>query len=82
LEVYPNPAVGAFHVAVTLQRATTVRVIAYDPLGRAVRVLHDGHVRAGEWTFTFDDVGLPGGVYVVRAEGRGLDLSAVVTVVR
>jgi hypothetical protein len=80
--VYPNPAVGTFHVAVTLQRATAVRVIVYDPLGRAVRVLHDGHVRAGERTFTFDDAGLPGGVYIVRAEGRGLDLSAAVTVVR
>jgi hypothetical protein len=78
---YPNPSGGVVSVAVRLRRAAAVRVVVYDGLGRAVRVLHDGVVGAGERQFRFETGGLPAGAYVVRAIGDGFVASRQVTLV-
>ena len=82
LEVYPNPARGAATVVLTLAEASEVRVVVYDVLGREVAVLAEGPLGAGEHALAFEVAGLPAGLYVVRAEGKGFTASRRVTVVR
>ena len=81
LTVWPNPSGGAVTVALALERPSSVRVVAYDVLGREVAVLHAGPLGAGEHTFTLD-AALPPGLYVVRAVGERLRAARRVTVLR
>lgn len=74
LVVYPNPARGSATVALSLAEASEVRVAVYDVLGRAVAVLHEGPLAAGEHALAFEAAGLPAGIYLIRAmwtQGEG-----------
>lgn len=82
LTVYPNPASGQVTVGLTLDKASEVRVEVYDVLGRAVAVLHEGPLGAGEHALSFEAAGLPAGLYLVRVEGEGFRAARRVTVVR
>lgn len=82
LSVYPNPAVGAVTVALTLPSPQTVRVAVFDVVGREVAVLHDGPLRSGMHRLTLDGRGLPSGLYIVRATGGGLTAAQRFTLVR
>ena len=82
LAVYPNPSRGAVTVSLTLAEASEVRVVVYDVLGRAVALLAEGPLKAGEHAFSFEAAGLPAGLYLVRVEGGGFAASQRVTVVR
>ncbi len=65
---------NAADVSLTLERAQTVRVSAYDLLGRQIAVLHDGQVDgSAAWTLSGD---LPSGVYFIRAEGESFATTA------
>jgi hypothetical protein len=77
---YPNPSGGSVTLPLRLDRATEVRVVAYDALGRAVRVLHEGPLTAGHHRLALG-VDLPAGVYVVRATSDGFDTSQRLTLV-
>ncbi len=80
---YPNPALGAATLALRLGQAQSAVVVeAFDVLGRRVAVLHDGPLAAGRHDLTFGGVGLPSGVYVVRATGGGFARIQRVTLVR
>jgi hypothetical protein len=81
LTVYPNPSGGAVSVAATLAEAGEVRIAVYDMLGREVLVLHEGPMGAGEHRLTVGTA-LRAGVYAVRAQGPGFDLSETVSLVR
>ena len=66
LSVGPNPARGPVTIRVARAAPGPVRVVLYDALGRAVRVLHDGE--AGEaLALRLDTERLAPGLYVVRA---------------
>ena len=81
LQISPNPSAGA--VTVALRGAIpgeSVRVAVYDPLGRLVRVFHDGIVREGA-RFTLESGSLSPGAYVVRAESAGAAVAERFTVV-
>jgi hypothetical protein len=67
LSVWPNPARGAATVTVMPLEPGEVTVTLYDMLGREVRVLASGRLSAGHHEVHLDGVGLPAGVYVVRA---------------
>ena len=79
--VAPNPATG--RASITLRQATpgAVTVSVVDALGRRVAVLLDGEAGT-EATLSLDVVGLPAGVYVVRAQGAGVQAAQRFTVVR
>ena len=79
---YPNPTARRAVVPFEVGTPSVVRLCVYDVLGREVVVLHDGPLAAGEHRFSFDGIGLPAGVYVVRATGGGLDLTQRVTLLR
>ena len=76
---YPNPFNSTTTLTLTLPQAQPVSVAAYDLLGREVALLHRGTLAAGTHRLVFDATGLPGGVYVVRAEGRTASWTQVVT---
>jgi hypothetical protein len=82
LSVYPNPAVGAATVALTLAEAGEVRVSVFDMLGREVAVLHEGSLPAGRHAFDLGRRALPVGVYFVRVVGDGFGLTQRMTIVR
>ena len=67
----PNPTTGRSSFDLAVGQAETVRVEAFDALGRSVAVLHDGPMAAGQTArLTLDASSLPAGVYVVRAAGE------------
>jgi hypothetical protein len=67
----PNPAHGAAHLTLRLDRAQPVTVAVYDALGRTVATLHEGALSAGTHPLTVDAGALAPGLYVVRAAGDG-----------
>jgi hypothetical protein len=67
-EPYPNPFNPSAVVRYELPAASRVRLVAYDLLGRAVRVLVDARLEAGVHQAVFDGTGLASGVYIIRLE--------------
>ena len=76
-----NPVRGGALVRVTLPAAETVRLVAYDALGRVAAVLADGPVSPGA-RVAFDAGALAPGVYVLRLTTEAGALARTVTVVR
>jgi len=74
-ESSPNPfnAVTAIHFDVP--RASRVKLVVYDVLGREATVLRDGLTNAGTHRVLFDAGALPSGVYFCRMTAE--DFSAV-----
>ena len=79
----PNPTTGTSSFEVAVGQAESVRVEAFDALGRSVAVLHDGLLAAGQSRrLTLDASALPAGVYVVRVSGDSFVTTRRVTVAR
>ncbi|NBC16842.1 MAG: T9SS type A sorting domain-containing protein [Bacteroidetes bacterium] len=68
---FPNPARETTNVGFTLTRASEVRLVLYDLLGREVALLADGGRAAGTYTETLDARELPAGLYLLRLEAEG-----------
>ena len=67
----PNPSAGATSVRFRTAAAQPVTVALYDALGRRVRVLFEGELRARRYESVRIERGdLPAGTYVVRVEGE------------
>ncbi len=64
----PNPTSGRVTLRLTLPRQGTVRLLAFDGLGRQVATLIDGVEPAGRRRVVFDGSRLPSGTYVLRLE--------------
>ena len=79
---YPNPTRGAAVVQVGVPVAGPVRVAVYDVRGREVAVLVNGDRPAGWHPVRWDAGGLAAGVYVVRAQAGGRQVTQRLTVVR
>ena len=75
--VMPNPCRGASSVRLALATRAHVRAEVLDIAGRAVALLHDGELAAGEHALTWSGVTSGGrraaaGLYLVRLSGEGL----------
>lgn len=83
LTATPNPA-GSGPVAVrfVLSEAGPATVRVFDALGRLVGTLADGLAGAGIQLATWDPVGVPAGVYIVRVDAAGTSATRRVSVVR
>ena len=81
VQVYPNPATTAFHVAIMAPEAAAVSYVLTDASGKTVR---NGNwkLNAGANTFSLDVNNLPAGVYQLRAEGGDIAHSARVVVIK
>ncbi len=67
VNVYPNPFADTTTIRLSLREPSPVRVTLHDLLGRTLRVVAGGEVRAsGASDVLLDAADLPGGVYVLR----------------
>ncbi|MDX1531823.1 MAG: T9SS type A sorting domain-containing protein, partial [Rhodothermales bacterium] len=80
--VYPNPLRSAAEVIFRVGRPGPARVTVYDVLGRAVAVLAEGPVGAGERRVRLEGARLAAGVYLVVLEAQGERRAQRVTVLR
>ncbi|HLA64623.1 MAG TPA: hypothetical protein VK610_09370, partial [Rhodothermales bacterium] len=78
----PNPVADRAALTLALARPQTVRVEAFDAVGRRVALLHDGPLAAGAHALTLDAAALAPGLYVVRATGAEGVAAQRVTVAR
>ncbi len=67
LRVSPNPAQDATTLTVSLRTAGTVHADLYDLLGRRVATLADAVRSTGTAQVDLDLVGVPAGIYILRA---------------
>ena len=67
LAAHPNPFNPATTITFSLPRETAVTLDVFDPRGRRVATLIDGHLPAGEHEATWDATDLPSGTYLYRA---------------
>ncbi len=79
---YPNPFRSRTTLALDVSEAQNVTVEVFDVLGRRVATVHDGPLAVGAHRVMIEAVGLPAGLYLVRAEGETFSQSQRVTVVR
>lgn len=78
----PNPVRQRTALALTLDRASDVRVEVVDVLGRAVAMLAEVARAAGTHRLDLEARGLPAGTYLVRATADGRTATLPLTVVR
>jgi len=64
LASFPNPCNASTVLTVGLPRASTVRVVLYDMLGRGATVIPERRLEAGSHRFPVDMWSLASGVYV------------------
>jgi len=65
--IYPSPFAHVTHIIVRLNKEETVRISAFDVLGREVVKVFNGTLPVGMHEFTLDAAGLmPLGMYIVR----------------
>jgi len=70
-KLFPNPTVGDFTLPLTLPGSTRVTVKVYDLAGRAVRILIDQALPAGNCAQKLSLRGLSGGSYIVKINAGG-----------
>jgi hypothetical protein len=80
--ITPNPLQGAARLSYSLSRRAVVRLLLLDLQGRVVRRLVDGECVAGAHDATLEVGGLAPGLYLVRLQAPGAELSRKVVLVR
>ncbi|WP_457652458.1 T9SS type A sorting domain-containing protein [Rhodocaloribacter sp.] len=65
---YPNPFNPGTEIRCALPKASFVRLLVYDVMGREVVRLVEGIEEAGMHAVRFDAANLPSGLYVHRLE--------------
>ena len=78
----PNPFASRTRLRFALPEASSVRLVAYDVLGRQVAVLAEGPTPAGWHEASLDGAGLPRGLYVVRLTAGTFTQTRTVTLAR
>ncbi len=68
---YPNPFNSSTTIPFVLQRAGTVRMVAFDLLGRQVAVINAGQLNAGDHRVLLNADGFATGLYIVQVEVEG-----------
>ncbi len=63
---YPNPFNPSTMIKYAVPKASNVKIIMYDELGRQVKVLTNEFKEAGNYSYTLNADGLASGVYIVR----------------
>jgi hypothetical protein len=83
----PNPASGSIVLGFTMPRAGPARLAVFDASGSRVRTLLDQECGAGARTLVWDGRDergreLPGGIYYLRLEAGGSQVSRTAVIVR
>ena len=72
---YPNPFNPSTEIKVIIEEQSDIKVLAYNTLGKEIRLLLNENLPAGEYTIQWDGKDnegndLPGGVYFIRMIAR------------
>ena len=78
----PNPSSGRSLVSVAVPRNSRVRLSIADVQGREVAVLADSERAAGRYTAALDASDLRSGMYFVRMQSDGVNLTRRLSIVR
>jgi hypothetical protein len=81
-QLSPNPSTGHSLVTFAIPARTWVRLTLTDVQGREVAVLADGVRQAGRYTAALDASDLRAGMYFVRMQAQGVDLTRRLAVVK
>jgi hypothetical protein len=65
---YPNPFNPSTVITYSLPQGTNVKLIVYNVLGEAVRILENGFKNSGNHSVSFNANGLSSGIYFYRIE--------------
>jgi hypothetical protein len=65
---YPNPFNPSTTISYSIPTSSNVRLIVYNTLGQAVKVLENGFKIAGNYSINFNAYGLPSGIYFYKLE--------------
>ena len=79
---YPNPFNPSTTISYDLPKASHVKIVIYDVLGRVVATLVDGNQSASKHTVLWNASNISTGVYFYRMEARGQDGSGTFTAVK
>jgi hypothetical protein len=84
---WPNPAREIVNFTLLVARSESIDLTVYDLRGRRVRLLRQGTIEPGRWTFTWDGrdaagARVPPGLYLIEARGPSLASSAKVLVIK
>lgn len=75
---FPNPFMSEAQIVLSVARPATVRLTAYDLLGRAAFTMIDGHREPGTIRLTWRPEGLDAGAYVLRLAVDGIESGSCV----
>lgn len=67
---YPNPFNSSTRIVYDLARRSFIRLAVSNVLGQVVAQLHEGIQEGGNYSFTFDALDLPSGVYFCTLEAK------------
>jgi len=73
---FPNPYNAQLTIPIYVAGKASLKVEAFDVLGRKVDQIFDGNVQPGEIKLLWDSEGLPSGIYFIRAS-TGTESAAV-----
>lgn len=77
---YPNPFNPSTSFKLTVKQDQTVKVNVYNTLGKQVKSLYNGRMKANETrSFTFKAEGLPTGIYLYQVKGESFKIARQVT---
>jgi hypothetical protein len=80
--VSPNPSTGRSLVTFAIPASTWVRLTLTDVQGREVAVLADGVRQSGRYTATIEASDLHAGMYFVRMQAQGVNLTRRLAVLK
>ena len=64
---YPNPFNPTTNIVLNQNQNSSIKIIIYDIKGRELKILFDGIMQPGRFSFTWDATIYPTGVYFVKA---------------
>ncbi len=84
LRSFPNPVPvgGSMRIDLDLRTAERVTIELYDLLGRQVAIVFEGRLSPGSHRFEISRVGLPAGIYFLRARRPNTSVSQALTIIR
>lgn len=78
--VFPNPFQNEANISFNLNETKNIEVKVYDALGRVVKTINNQEYEAGANNLSISTADLDEGMYVLRAESNGVELTSQVII--
>lgn len=81
-EVFPNPANNDVTLSINLKRNGIVRVVLYEPTGRAIKAISEQYYQNGHQSISFSTQGISNGSYYIKIQNSDGSTTIPLTVFR